>query len=146
LTEITPAFGAKDNSELTNLYRNGIINYGPAFEDLETSLLRMVKQVKESSKTPLLSVMLEGASATGKSALAAKVCVESGFPLVRMVSPDSFIGKGLNPIVFCFYNLSIFVYVQECMMHRSVKLFSKHFLMLIDLLCQSSSLMILSAL
>lgn len=92
LTEVTPAFGAKDNSELSNLYRNGIIDYGPAFTDLYTSLERMVRQVHESQKTPLLSVLLEGASATGKSALAAKVCVESGFPLVRVISPDSFIG------------------------------------------------------
>ena len=52
----------------------------------------MVKQVKESERTPLLSVLLEGASATGKSALAAKLCVESKFPLVRMVSPDAMIG------------------------------------------------------
>lgn len=93
LTEIIPAFGAKDNSELTNLYRNGIINYGTAFSDLYTSLQRMVKQVKDSEKTPLLSVLLEGASATGKSALAAKLCVESGFPLVRVISPDSMIGE-----------------------------------------------------
>lgn len=92
LTEIIPAFGAKDNSELSNLYRNGIINYGTAFTDLYTSLQRMVNQVKESAKTSLLSVLLEGASATGKSALAAKLCVESGFPLVRVVSPDSMIG------------------------------------------------------
>jgi len=92
LTEVIPAFGAKDNSELTNLYRNGIIDYGSAFSDLYTSLQRMVRQVKESSKTPLLSVLLEGASATGKSALAAKLCVESGFPLVRVISPDSMIG------------------------------------------------------
>lgn len=92
LSEVIPAFGAKDNSELESFYRNGIINYGTAFTDLYTSLVRMVKQVKESSKTPLLSVLLEGASATGKSALAAKLCVESDFPLVRLITPDSMIG------------------------------------------------------
>ena len=92
MNDIIPAFGAKDNAELGYLFRNGIINYGTAFTDLYTSLQRMVKQVRESEKTPLLSVLLEGGSATGKSALAAKICVESGFPLVRVISPDSMIG------------------------------------------------------
>jgi vesicle-fusing ATPase len=92
LEEVIPAFGAKDNAELSHLYRNGIIHYGKAFTDLFTSLQRMVKQVRESEKTPLLSVLLEGARATGKSALAARICVDSGFPLVRVISPDSMIG------------------------------------------------------
>jgi hypothetical protein len=34
--EVIPAFGQKNNEEITNLFRNGIYSYGPAFsgEDL----------------------------------------------------------------------------------------------------------------
>jgi vesicle-fusing ATPase len=39
-----------------------------------------------------MSVLLEGQRGTGKTAIAAKLAVESDFPLVRLVSPDSMIG------------------------------------------------------
>jgi vesicle-fusing ATPase len=39
-----------------------------------------------------LTILLEGINGCGKSALAAKLAVESGFPFVKMISPESFVG------------------------------------------------------
>jgi vesicle-fusing ATPase len=40
-----------------------------------------------------MSVLLEGGPFTGKTALAARLSVESDLPFIRMISPDSMIGK-----------------------------------------------------
>mmetsp|Transcript_32437 Transcript_32437/g.33062 ORF Transcript_32437/g.33062 Transcript_32437/m.33062 type:complete len:789 (+) Transcript_32437:82-2448(+) len=93
LGEVTPAFGNKDSEEIKAYYRNGVYSYGPAFDDLMTVLERLVNQTRTSTKTPLLSVLLEGPVSTGKTAIAAKLCLESGFPFVRMISADSMIGN-----------------------------------------------------
>ncbi|KAL7573741.1 hypothetical protein ACA910_007776 [Epithemia clementina (nom. ined.)] len=91
LDDVEPKFGAK-SQELKAFYRNGFVNYGEAFDSLMLSLQRLVDQVRVSAKTPLLSVLLHGPSATGKTALAAKLAVESGFPFVRMIAADEMIG------------------------------------------------------
>eukprot|EP00522_Entomoneis_paludosa_P007154 CAMPEP_0172448666 /NCGR_PEP_ID=MMETSP1065-20121228/7629_1 /TAXON_ID=265537 /ORGANISM="Amphiprora paludosa, Strain CCMP125" /LENGTH=758 /DNA_ID=CAMNT_0013200223 /DNA_START=22 /DNA_END=2298 /DNA_ORIENTATION=+ len=91
LDDVEPKFGAK-SQELKAFYRNGFVNYGESFDSLYASLQRLVDQVRVSTKTPLLSVLLHGPSATGKTALAAKLSVDSGFPFVRMISADEMIG------------------------------------------------------
>lgn len=94
LGETVPAYGNKDNSELQSHFANGICHYGTAFEELWTSLQRLLNQVRQSARTPLMSVLLEGAVASGKTAIAAKLAAESNFPFVRMITPDSMIGAG----------------------------------------------------
>lgn len=91
LSEIEPKFGAKA-TELRAYYRNGFIPYGDVFDNLITTLERLVEQVRSSSKTPLLSVLLQGANGSGKTAIAAKVAVDSGFPFIRVINADEMIG------------------------------------------------------
>jgi len=92
LQETVPAFGNKDNTALETYYSNGIVDYGEAFRSLQGSLDRLLQQVRTSERTPLLSVLLEGPSGTGKTAIAAKLAHLSQFPFVRMISPDAMIG------------------------------------------------------
>ena len=73
-------------------FRNGICHYGPSFDDFWITLKRLMKQTETSARTPLMSVLLEGNVSTGKTAVAAKLCFESGFPFVRMISADTMIG------------------------------------------------------
>lgn len=49
--------------------------------------------MKNSEKTTLLTVLLSGVNGSGKSALAAKLAIESNFLYVKMISPEMFVGK-----------------------------------------------------
>jgi len=91
LNDVQPKFGAK-STELKALYRNGFVPYGDSFDSLISTMERLVEQVRTSEKTPLLSCLLKGPNASGKTAVAAKVAVASGFPFVRMISADEMIG------------------------------------------------------
>jgi len=90
--EVMPAFGVNSGS-LEQLYsRNGVVNYGSTIDDIQQSLTRLVDQVRTSAKTPLMTVLLEGSPATGKTALAASTAVASQYPFVRLLSADATIG------------------------------------------------------
>jgi vesicle-fusing ATPase len=91
LGDVEPKFGAK-SQELKACYRNGFVPYGDSFDLFMGTLERLVNQVRTSSKTPLMTVLLAGHANTGKTAIAAKIAVDSGFPFVRMVSADEMIG------------------------------------------------------
>ena len=66
MSESNPAFGNKSNDEIQSYFRNGICPYGPSFDDFWTTLKRLMKQTETSVRTPLMSVLLEGAVSTGK--------------------------------------------------------------------------------
>jgi vesicle-fusing ATPase len=91
LEDVEPKFGAQ-SQELKAYYRNGFVPYGDGFDLLMSTLERLVEQVRVSDKTPLMSVLLQGPAASGKTAIAAKAAVDSGFPFVRMISADEMIG------------------------------------------------------
>lgn len=91
LGDIEPKFGAK-SQELKAHYRNGFVPYGDLFDSLMATMERLVEQVRTSDRTPLMSVLLQGPPAAGKTAIAAKVAVDSGYPFVRMISADEMIG------------------------------------------------------
>jgi len=44
----------------------------------------------------LLSVLFEGESGSGTTALAASIALQSGFPFVKLISPNGMIGVGEN--------------------------------------------------
>ena len=91
LGDIEPKFGAK-STELKAFFRNGIVAYDDSFDTIMSTMDRIVEQVRTSAKTPLMSVLLKGQPHTGKTAIAAKMAVESGFPFVRMIAADEMIG------------------------------------------------------
>ena len=90
--ESVPAFGNKDNDEINSYFRNGICQYGDSFNSFWTVLQRLIMQIRTSPRTPLMSILLEGQMSSGKTAVAAKLCSESDFPFVRMISADTMIG------------------------------------------------------
>ncbi|CAJ0751789.1 17464_t:CDS:2, partial [Entrophospora sp. SA101] len=51
-----------------------------------------IEQVRKSSRTPLVSVLLHGPPSSGKTALAATMAMASEFPFIKLISPESMVG------------------------------------------------------
>lgn len=61
-----------------------------------------------SDKTPLLTCCLEGPVGSGKSAMAATVAIESEFPFVKVISPESLVGYAEQVgVCLCLYLCSL---------------------------------------
>jgi vesicle-fusing ATPase len=52
----------------------------------------LVDQVRSSTRTTLVSVLLHGFPGTGKTALAASIASASEFPFIKLVSADNMVG------------------------------------------------------
>ena len=89
--DIKAAFGV--SAEDFEVYiRNGIVNFSPKIHEiLEEGQLR-VNQTIKSEMTPLVTILLEGKPNSGKTALAAKLAMNSNFPFLKFCSPQSMIG------------------------------------------------------
>ncbi|KAJ2775809.1 transport between ER and Golgi ATPase protein [Coemansia javaensis] len=91
LDEVKPAFGASA-SDLDMYVGSGIIEYAPHVRDILYKSHLFAEQVRESSRSPLVSLLLHGPAGSGKTALAATIAQQSAFPFVRLVSPEAMVG------------------------------------------------------
>ena len=74
-----------------------IVNYGmsePLASSKPYKSSCFATQVRNSSKTPLMTCLLEGPPGTGKTALAATVGIDSDFPFVKVISAENYVGWG----------------------------------------------------
>jgi len=77
---------------LRTAFATGIINYGPQVDQLLRQGRLLGRQVANSERTPLISVLLEGRAGSGKTAVATTLAKESGFPYIKLVSPENMVG------------------------------------------------------
>ncbi|TCD70005.1 transport between ER and Golgi ATPase protein [Steccherinum ochraceum] len=91
LDEVTPAFGVS-KEELEQVVQNGIIHFAPVVDELLRSGELFVEQVRTSTRTPLVSLLLHGPPGSGKTALAATVAQASQYPFMKLVSPEGMVG------------------------------------------------------
>lgn len=114
LDDVKPAFGVDDEA-LSRAFERGIIPYSPLIQDIldegmkysnivsdlmlqlcrkSTYRFRVanIEQVTESGSSSVTSVLLFGPQSCGTTALAAKMAVDSGCPLVKVVSADKMTG------------------------------------------------------
>lgn len=91
LDEVTPAFGVS-KEELEQVVQNGIIHYDKVVDDILRSGQLFVDQVRVSTRTPLVSLLLHGPPGSGKTALAATIARASEYPFMKLVSPDDMVG------------------------------------------------------
>lgn len=91
LDEIKPAFGVSEE-ELSSRIQYGIIHYSNGIREILDKSKLYVNQVRKS--TPLFSVLLHGPAASGKTALAAQVAINSGYPFIKLISPEDMVGLG----------------------------------------------------
>ena len=92
ITEIKPAFGVSVD-QLEASMPNGLLHYGPRFTRMFETGLKFISQVKESEKTPLLSVLLEVSLPLALSSC----CLSSSRSLSPPCSPPLSPPRGLSP-------------------------------------------------
>lgn len=91
LSEVTPAFGVAEES-LGKCMPLGIIHYSPIIDRILADGALQVDSIRSSSDLALLPVLLYGPPRSGKTALAAKIALDSDFSFVRLISPGDMIG------------------------------------------------------
>ncbi|KAJ5941122.1 ATPase AAA-type core [Penicillium verrucosum] len=91
LDEVKPAFGVSEE-ELSSRIPYGVIDYSPTISEILREGELFVKQVGVAESTPLFSVLLHGPPSSGKTALAARIAIDSGFPFIKLISPEDMVG------------------------------------------------------
>jgi len=91
LDEVHPSFGVSD-TELQLCVQNGIIPFSDDIDRILKDGNLFVEQVKNSNHTPLVSVLLHGASGCGKTALAATIAMNSDYPFIKLITPENMVG------------------------------------------------------
>merc|ERR1712142_1452799 len=89
--DVKPALGAAQEV-LGGFLARGIVNWGENITDILADGRLLVQQAASTSGQGLVSILLEGAPNAGKSALAAKLAQESGFPFLKICSPEDMVG------------------------------------------------------
>ena len=93
LDEVQPAFGVSEE-ELQQVVSNGIMQFAPHIDVILRDGQLRVEQVRTSSRTPLVTALLHGPPGSGKTALAATIAINSGFPFIKLISPENMVGMG----------------------------------------------------
>lgn len=88
--DIKPALGSSQD-QLDTFNMGGIIEWSPMVENTLKDGKRCVDQAAKGS-SGLVSILLEGAPNSGKSALAAQIAKHSEFPFIKVCSPENMIG------------------------------------------------------
>jgi vesicle-fusing ATPase len=90
LEEVHPLFGVSEE-DLDRCVEGGIFHFSPHIDKILRTGRDFINQVRSGS-TPLLSVLLHGPFGSGKTALAARIGMDSEFPFVRLVRPVDMVG------------------------------------------------------
>jgi vesicle-fusing ATPase len=93
LDDVKPLFGVAEE-ELGKRVTRGIIHFSPFIRDILEDGRLYINQVRNSASSPLLPVLLHGPPGSGKTALAAKMAMDSGYPFIKLISAEDMIGFG----------------------------------------------------
>ena len=91
LTEVRPAYGVSE-AELEEAVQSGIISYSPHIESTMDKMSRVVGMIKDDPNMFSTSVLFHGPRASGKTALAAQIAMDSDFPFVKIIRPADLTG------------------------------------------------------
>ena len=86
--DVKPSFGVSED-EIQKCLRGGIIHFSPFISNILEEGKLLVKQVQEPDSTPIFSTVFHGPPGSGKTAMAAKVALDSEYPFVSPPSPFS---------------------------------------------------------
>eukprot|EP00002_Diphylleia_rotans_P008015 TRINITY_DN1767_c0_g1_i1.p1 TRINITY_DN1767_c0_g1~~TRINITY_DN1767_c0_g1_i1.p1 ORF type:complete len:467 (+),score=110.84 TRINITY_DN1767_c0_g1_i1:1312-2712(+) len=91
LSEVKPAFGV-NTDEFEGCMQFGIIPWGEDYTRVADTAKSFVRQLTTSTRTHMLSVLVEGPIGSGKTALAASVGMQSESPYVKLISSENMVG------------------------------------------------------
>ena len=89
--DIKPAFGTNSES-IERLCTDGIIEWDQVVNDILKDVQPFFEQAKSPDSCGVVSILLEGPPEAGKTALAAKLALDSGFPFVKLCTPEDMVG------------------------------------------------------
>jgi vesicle-fusing ATPase len=89
--DVKPAFGVSED-ELQGCLTGGIIRFSPSIDNILEEGRLIFQQVQAEDSTPLFSAILHGPPGSGKTALAAKMAIDSGYPFIKLCTPNNMIG------------------------------------------------------
>ncbi|KAK8133798.1 hypothetical protein PG984_005810 [Apiospora sp. TS-2023a] len=90
LDDVKPAFGVAED-ELERAREQGIIPFSPHIRRIQQNGSIFAEQVA-TGKGSLFSILLYGPNGSGKTALAADIALNSGFPFVKLLTARNMIG------------------------------------------------------
>ncbi|KAF4548886.1 ATPase-like protein 15 [Elsinoe fawcettii] len=90
LDEVQPLFGASED-ELSKCIPAGILHYSHGIDSILTYGSEYTSQVR-SGGSQLLTLLLHGPKGSGKTALAARIALDSQFPFIKLVRPVDMTG------------------------------------------------------
>ena len=91
LEETTPLFGVAEE-ELNECLEGGIMHFSPTIQSILDAGNQDVKAVEHSESIRTLTTILFGPPGSGKTALAAKLAIDSGFPFIKLVTSHDMVG------------------------------------------------------
>ncbi|UXI14908.1 Nuclear pore complex protein Nup205 [Sarcoptes scabiei] len=90
--DIKPAFGTSCET-IERLIIDSIIPYNQNILDILEDGHLFIEQVKSpESSHGIVSILIEGSPNSGKTALAARLALDSNFPFIKLCSPDEMVG------------------------------------------------------
>jgi vesicle-fusing ATPase len=89
--DVKPMFGASEEV-LEGFLARGIMNWGEPVQSVLDDGALLINQAASTDGTGLVSILLEGSPNAGKTALGAQLAKNSGFPFVKICSPEDMIG------------------------------------------------------
>lgn len=120
MDEVPPAFGVAED-ELKRYAQGELIPWGEEFKTVMKTVRTVREQVKNSDKTPLMSLLLHGRNGAGKTAVACTAALESEFPFIKLITPETMIGwsdKGkvdhINKVFEDAYKSPLSLIVLDC--------------------------------
>jgi len=91
MKEVPPAFGVAED-ELKKHMGGGLIEWGDDFRKIMDTITTVREQVKNSDRTPLMSILLHGKDGTGKTSIACLSALKSEYPFIKLISPETMVG------------------------------------------------------
>jgi vesicle-fusing ATPase len=113
LLQVKAAFGVASNDFKSSL-NNGIISHSQAFNEFLKTGESWFKQIQKSTRTNLLSILLQGSNGSGKTSVASHLAVKSAFPYAKIISSDALIGYSESSVVDYITQTFLDAYKSPC--------------------------------